>query len=87
MEQTTTASKPSDCLDEWLTKTDSIAQRDPAKAAVSAFGAGVVLSFLPIGAIVGLLTSLALAMARPILLFLGVMKACELCRPKNQSPS
>jgi hypothetical protein len=87
MDESTTLPKPREAVDEWLGKSDNFAQREPAKAAMSAFGIGMVLSFLPIGPIVGVLTSAALVMARPILLFLGVMKACDLLRAKNQSPS
>jgi hypothetical protein len=87
MEQTTTEMKSCEALDEWLSKSDNFAQREPSKAAASAFGIGMAICFLPIGPIVGILTSAALTMARPILLFLGVMKACEMCSSKNQSPS
>ena len=38
---------------------------------------------LPIGAIVGALVGVAFAMARPALLFLGLMKAYELLRTKS----
>ena len=56
------------------------------KAVVSAFGAGFLLNLLPIGAIVGAVTGIAFAMARPVLLFLGLLKACDLVRTatKNQ---
>ena len=77
----------SDPFNEWLRKSDEFARREPTKAAVSAFGLGFILNLLPIGAIVGALASVFFVMARPVLLFLGVMKACDLCRCKTNSPS
>lgn len=76
-----------DPVGEWLRKSDDFARREPTKAAVSAFGAGFLLNLLPIGAIVGALVAVVFAMARPVLLFLGVMKACDLFRRKNNSNS
>jgi len=76
----------SEQLDVWLDQADDFARREPMKAVVSAFGAGFLLNLLPIGAIVGAVTGIAFAMARPVLLFLGLLKACDLIRTatKNQ---
>lgn len=76
-----------DPFNDCLRKSDEFARREPTKAAVSAFGLGFILNLLPIGAIVGTLASVFFVMARPVLLFLGVMKACDLCRCKTNSPS
>ena len=76
-------------VDQWLTQADEFARREPTKAVVSAFGAGVLLNLLPIGALVGAITALAFSLVRPALLFLGLMKAFELGREKldtNQQP-
>ena len=79
-----TSPAPTEAL---LQRADEFARHDPTKAVVSAFGAGLLLHLLPIGAIVGGLAVLALTLARPVLLFLGVMKACELCRKETTKVS
>jgi len=76
-------------VDQWLVQADDFARREPTKAVVSAFGAGVLLNLLPIGAVVGVITAVAFSLIRPALLFLGLMKAFELGRAKldsNQQP-
>lgn len=77
-------SKPS-----WLQSADEYARHEPIKAVVSAAGAGFLVNLLPMGAIVGALASLAFALARPVLLFLGLMKIYELvrCDSTNQRNS
>ena len=67
----------------WLDCADDYARREPVKAVVSAFGAGFLVNLLPIGAVVGALTGIAFLVLRPVLLFLGLMKACELWRPRS----
>ena len=71
----------------WLKKADDYARHDPTKAVLSAAGAGFVLNLLPIGAIVGGLAAVAFALARPLLLFLGLLKAVEFLRAKSNNPS
>jgi len=66
---------------------DAFARAEPTKAVVSAFGVGLIMHLLPIGAIVGGLAAVAFTLARPFLLFLGVVKACELCRHQNTKNS
>ncbi len=70
----------------WLGITDDYARREPTKAIVAAAGAGFLINLLPIGAIVGALAAVAFALARPALLFLGLLKAYEFLRtkPTNQ---
>ena len=71
----------------WLKKADDYARHDPTKAVLSAAGVGFLINLLPIGAIVGALASVAFAMARPVLLFLGLLKAADFlcCKSTNQS--
>jgi hypothetical protein len=69
-------------LDQWLDRADDYARREPAKAVVCAFGAGFLVNLIPLGAIVGAVTGIAFGMLRPLLLFLGLMKACELLRTR-----
>ena len=69
-------------LDHWLNEADEFARREPAKAVASAFGAGFLINLLPVGALVGTVATLAFGLVRPVLLFLGLMKAFELTREK-----
>jgi len=72
-----------DTLNHWLDRADDYARREPAKAVVTAFGAGFLVNLLPIGALVGAIAAIAFSMLRPFLLFLGLMKACELWKPRS----
>lgn len=83
MELKTSQPKPAQSGASWLKKADDYARHEPTKAVVSAAGAGFLINLLPIGAIVGALAGVAFAMARPVLLFLGLMKAYELLRTKT----
>ena len=83
MEPKTSLRTPSQPGASWLRKADDYARHEPTKAVVSAAGAGFLINLLPIGAIVGALAGVAFAMARPALLFLGLMKAYELLRTKS----
>jgi hypothetical protein len=68
-----------------MQRADEFARREPTKAVISAFGAGFLLNLLPLGAIVGALVSIAFTLVRPALLFLGLVKACEMCGLRPQS--
>ena len=72
-------------LDDLMKRADDFARREPARATLSAFGAGFLLNLLPLGAIAAALVGIAFSLVRPALLFLGVYKACELCRCKTQT--
>ena len=70
----------------WLNHADAFARSEPAKAVVSAFGTGFLITLLPVGAIIGALATVAFALVRPILLIFGLIKVCELCpcrKPSN----
>jgi hypothetical protein len=71
-------------IDRWLDQADDYARREPIKAVACAFGAGFFANLLPIGTIVGALTGVAFLMLRPFLLFLGLMKACELWKARSE---
>lgn len=62
-----------------LRRADDFARREPAKAVISAFGAGFLLNLLPLGAITAAIVGIAFALVRPALLFLGLIKAWEIC--------
>lgn len=70
-----------------MLRADEYARREPATAIASAFGAGFLLNLLPIGAIAAALVGIAFSFARPVLLFLGVLKACEFCRTQTFTAS
>jgi hypothetical protein len=70
-------------IDRMLDRADEYARREPMRAVVCAFGAGFLVNLLPIGSIVGALTGVAFMMARPFLLFLGLVKACELWKTRS----
>ena len=72
-------------LDDLMERADDFARREPARATLSAFGAGFLLNLLPLGAIAAALVAIAFSLVRPALLFLGLFKACELFRSKTQS--
>ena len=57
------------------------------KAVMSAFGLGFLINMLPLGGLVGGVTGLAFAVARPVLLFFGVVKVCELFRDRYSAES
>lgn len=67
--------------DTWFDQAGAYARREPAKAVVSAFGAGFLINMLPLGTLV----AVAFALARPVLLVLGLLKVWELCPCKPQS--
>ena len=69
-----------------MDRADDFAQREPAKAVVTAFGAGVLLHMLPLGAITAALVAIAISLVRPVLLFLGLVKACEFLGVNTHTP-
>ena len=71
-------------LDQLLQRADDFARREPARATLSAFGAGFLLNLLPLGAIAAAIVGIAFSLVRPALLFLGLFKACEFYRSKTQ---
>ena len=85
MDKRTQSQNAFDPVGEWLRKSDEFARREPTKAVASALGAGFLINLLPIAAIAGALVAVLFAMARPVLLFLGLMKAFEFCRPKTKT--
>jgi hypothetical protein len=79
------ASRP-DAGSSWQQRAEAFARDEPAKAVASAFGAGLLLTLLPIGATVRVCAAILFALARPVLLGLGLRKAWELC-PIEKPPS
>lgn len=77
---------PSLAFGDLMQRADEFARREPAKAVGSAFGAGFLLNLLPLGAIASMLVGIAFSFVRPALLFLGLLKAFELCRTQPPTP-
>ena len=65
-------------VDSLVEKASDSVRTEPTKTVLSAFGLGLLIHLLPIRTIVGGLAAVALTLARPFLLALGVMKAFEL---------
>lgn len=74
-------------LDDLMQRAENFARHDPVRATVSAFGAGFLLNLLPLSAIAAALAGIAFSLLRPALLFLGLLKACELCRSQSTNTS
>jgi hypothetical protein len=64
---------------------DSIRQ-SPLPAVGLAALAGIVLSKLPVGALIFALLRLAFTLVRPALLVLGILKAVQLCKECRCAP-
>jgi hypothetical protein len=82
MPSTTEESKQSNAccegqLQELIAYAEKCATKEPFKTSIIAFLAGLVLTILPIGQIVGVLTRLLLGLVRPALVVLGAMKVFE----------
>ncbi len=69
---------------KWVADAEAFARREPGKAVAVAAGAGLLLHLLPVRAICGALAAVAVAAARPALIFLGMMKLSELCPCKKE---
>ena len=74
-------------IDALVNRADQFARREPAKAVASAFGTGILLNLIPLGAIAAALTGIAFSLVRPVLLFLGLMKAVEFFSTKEEQTS
>ena len=71
-------------VDDFTTHTEKLVREDPAKAVGIALFAGVLLTILPIGRVIGGLIRLAFALARPLLLVLGAVRVYEELQKKQK---
>ena len=62
----------------WNTLAEQI-RSEPIKAIILAFGAGLLLCFLPVGKLLGFLLKMTFVLSKPVLLILGVVKLLEYC--------
>jgi hypothetical protein len=80
MEESNESPRSAGCCDWQQTvedlsdRTQQFVREEPAKAVSFALLAGVLLTVFPVGRVVGALVRLAFALARPLLLLLGVVK-------------
>ena len=64
-------------IGDFFQKTAEEVRRQPVKSMVWAFFVGIFLTIFPVGRILGLAIGMVVALIRPILLLLGVVKLCE----------
>ena len=60
--------------DVLVTRVESYAREEPIRAISAAFGVGILLTMLPIGGIIGLMSRVVFLLARPLLMVLGLVK-------------
>ena len=78
------------CCGDWKKTAEDLAARaqdfarkEPAQAAIAGVLAGLVLTILPVGRLLGLVVRLTFALLRPMLLILGAVKAYEEIEKRN----
>jgi hypothetical protein len=64
-------------VDDFAASTGKLAREEPAKAIGIAFIAGLILTVLPMGRVLGGLARVAVALLRPALIVLGAVKVWE----------
>ena len=81
-EQEPTSASPASnaALDPLISSVENYARQEPTKAVSAAFGAGLILTLLPVGGIVRLL----FVALRPLLLILGFIKLYEEIESRRQ---
>jgi len=79
-----TETRPRFDTDQFTERTADFARQDPMKAIGIAFGAGLLLTLLPVGAIVAGLARLAVALIRPALMILGATKVYDEFQKRNR---
>lgn len=72
-------------MSDWYATGEKCAREEPLKCAGIAFVAGILLTILPVGQIVGGLLRLVVGLIRPALLILGVMKVFEEIEKRRDS--
>jgi hypothetical protein len=75
--ESSSPSEPSPSIHGLVEKTATELRKNPVKSVVWAFFVGILLTIFPVGRVLGGITALALALLRPILFLLGVVKLCE----------
>jgi hypothetical protein len=70
-------SQPQPSRDILVNRVESYTREEPTKALSAAFGIGILLTLLPVGAILTGITRLLFLIARPVLLVLGIVKVAD----------
>lgn len=70
--------------DQFTERTADFARQDPMKAVGIAFVAGLILTLLPIGAMIAGLVRLAVSLVRPALMILGATKVYDEIQKRNR---
>jgi hypothetical protein len=70
-------------VEDFGARAQDFARKEPAQAVGVAFVAGLVLTVLPVGHLLGVLVRLALALVRPLLLILGAVRLYEEFEKRN----
>jgi hypothetical protein len=70
--------------EQFAERTADFARQDPMRAVGIAFVAGLVLTLLPVGAMVAGLVRLAISLLRPALMILGATKVYDEIQKRNQ---
>ncbi len=71
------------CVSDFSNRAQDFAEKEPAQAVGLAFFAGLVLTVLPVGRVLGGVVRLGFALVRPALLVLGAVKLCEEFEKRN----
>ncbi len=83
----TESNAPAPSIDRLVVATENFAREEPLRAVGAAFGSGLLLTLLPIGSIVSGILRLALALVRPFLIILGVVKLYERLGETSPDPA
>lgn len=67
-----------------LSACDAKIRQSPEKAVLIAAAAGYCLNFMPTGALIAAPVKLAIFLAKPTLLTLGAIKACEIAQNRTK---
>lgn len=85
------AEHPTECcpdlrarFEDWKASAERSVREEPLKTAGLAFVAGLFLTVLPVGRILGGLVRVAFTLLRPALLILGIVKLVEECDRRNK---
>jgi len=70
-------------VEDFESQAQDFVRTEPAKAVGIAFIAGIILTVLPVGRLVGALVRLSFVLIRPLLLILGAVKLCEELQKRN----
>jgi hypothetical protein len=71
--------------DVFVNRVETYTREEPVKALSAAFGVGILITLLPIGALVSAIGRLVLLLARPLLIILGLVKIADTWAARSAS--